>query len=46
MKSALKCLFASHPRHHRHDDIQIKQEEFYSKKKNQFDEKNKVHSSY
>ena len=47
MKSALKRLFASHPIRQNHDSIQSKQEEtFYSKKYNQFDKKNKVHSSY
>ena len=47
MKSALKRLFVSRPIHHKHDDIQIKQEEtFYSKNYNQYDRKNKVHSSY
>ena len=47
MKSALKRLFVSHPIHCKHDDIQIEQEEaFYSKKYNQYDKKNKVHSSY
>ena len=35
MKLALKRLFVSHPINHKHDDIQIKQEEaFYSKKYN------------
>ena len=44
MKSALKRLFVSHPIHHKHGDIQIKQEEaFYGKKYNQHDKKNKVH---
>ena len=47
MKSALNRLVVSQPIHHKHDDIQIKQEEaFYSKKYNQYDNKNKVHSSY
>ena len=47
MKSALKRLFASHPIHHKHDDIHIRKEEaFYSKKYDQYDQKNKVHSSY
>ena len=47
MKSALKRLFVSHPIHHKHDDIQIKQEEaFYNKRYNQYDKKNKGHSSY
>ena len=47
MKSTLKRLFVSNPVHHKHDDIQIKQEEtFYSKNYNQYDKKNKVHSSY
>ena len=45
MKSALKRLFVSHPLHHKHDDIQIKQS-FYSKKYNQYHKKNKVPSSY
>ena len=47
MKSALKRLFVSHPIHHKHDNIQIKQEEaFYNKRCNQYDKKNKGHSSY
>ena len=47
MKSALKRLFVSHPIHHKHDNIQIKQEEaFYNKRCNQHDKKNKGHSSY
>ena len=46
MKSALKRLFVSHPIHHKHDDIQIKEVAFYNKKYNQYDKKNKGHSSY
>ena len=47
MKSASKCLFVSHPKHYKHDDMDIKQEEaFYSKKYSQYDKKSKVHSSY
>ena len=44
MKSALKSLFVSHPIHHKPDNIQ--EEAFYSKKHNQYDIKNKIHSSF
>ena len=47
IKSALRSLFVSHPINPKHDDIHIKQEEaFHNKKYDQYDEKNKVHSSY
>ena len=47
IKSALRSLFVSHPINPKHDDIHIKQEEaFHNKKNDQYDEKNKVHSSY
>ena len=42
MKSALKRLFVSHPINHKHKDIQIKQEAFYSKKYNQYDKKKNI----
>ena len=47
MKSALKRLFVSHPIYHKHDHIQIKQEEaFYNERYNQYNKKNKLNYSY